>query len=58
MQLELDGGQPTNRGDVLQRPNARMKHAADRVAFELLRRSVTVKRDIVKRLFNSRFRGI
>ena len=27
--------QPTNRGDVLQCPNARLKHAADHAAFEL-----------------------
>ena len=31
---------PTNRGDALQCPNARLKHAADHVAFELPRSSL------------------
>ena len=49
---------PTKRGDARQCPNARFKHAADHVAFELLRSSITVKRDPVKRPFSSPTRGI
>ena len=50
--------QPTNRGDVLQCPNARLKLVADHVAFELPPRSVTVNHVLVQRSLSSRTRWI